>query len=205
MKRFEDFFYFLFVIVFLFFFCLVMELLAQELVAHGYELPPAEESAFVVQLRRLIELSKLVESATLRLTTLQSQANFEDLVNPIAIERKQVLLAELDARIASVLAGKDKILAFVQRNHSLKGHVLAIDASKQLAMVSLFESMSSQLRNESSLLASVEWAASEKALVDLDQGVQATLGLLTQYQARYQRAFEANESLTSAIERKMQK
>ncbi len=181
-----------------------MELLAEELVSHGYVLPVVEESAFTVQLRRLIELSKQVEAATLKLTSLQAQANFEDLVNPMALERKQTMLKDLEGRIASVLAGKDKILAFVQRNHTLQGQVLAIEASKQLTVVQLFDSMAMHLRNADSLLASVEWGTSKQALIDLDEGVQATLNILTQYQARFQRAFEANESLTAALEKNLQ-
>ncbi len=180
-----------------------MDLLAAECEAHGYKLPPSAESSFVLQLRRLIELSKLVETATLRLTVLQAQANFEDLVNPVALERKQTLLREIEGRVSNVLAGKEKILAFVQRNHSHRGQVLAIEASKQVAVVELFESVAKQLKNADSIIASAEWASSKEALVDLDEGIQSTLTILTQYQARYQRAFEANESLTAAIENKI--
>ncbi len=180
-----------------------MEELLAECAAHGYSVAVAEEekteSPFVAQLRRLMELSRQVEAATLRLTTLQTQANFEDLVNPMALERKAAMLKEVEGRAAAVLAGKDKILAFVQRNHTRQS-ALAIESSKQAAVAELFESMSREVDAAEAIVGSVEWGVSIDAAKELER-IQTTLTSLTQYQARYQRAMEANESLSAAIDK----
>ncbi len=143
-----------------------MDALWSECVAHGYAAPAAAtdaaESPFVQQLRQLMELSRLVEAATLRLTTLQTQASFEDLVNPMALERKAALLREIESRATAVVAGKDRILAFVQGQHARHG-ALAIEASRQAVVVELFERMQRDTENAEALLEALEWGGSEAA------------------------------------------
>jgi hypothetical protein len=185
-----------------------MDALWSECIAHGYAAPPvsasdATESPFVQQLRQLMELSRLVEAATLRLTSLQAQASFEDLVNPMALERKAALLRDVEARTSAVVAGKDKILAFVQGQHARHGS-LAIEASRQAVVVELFDRMQREAENAETLLAGVEWGASDAAVRELER-IESTLTALTQYQARHQRALEASENLTNAIEQAVKK
>ncbi len=184
-----------------------MDALWSECIAHGYAAPPATsdaaDSPFVQQLRQLMELSRLVEAATLRLTTLQTQASFEDLVNPMALERKAEMLRDLESRTSAVVAGKDKILAFVQGQHARHG-ALAIEPARQAVVVELFDRMQRDADNAEALLAGLEWGASETAVRDLER-VEGTLAALTQFQARYQRALEASENVTAAIERAAKK
>jgi hypothetical protein len=100
---------------------------------------------------------------------------------------------------------KDKVLAFIMRNQAAgegEGKVLAIEASKQVAMTKLFDTMAKQLAESEAILESVSWSASADSTSDL-QKIENVLSSLTTYQARYLRTLEASESLTAALEKKV--
>jgi len=183
-----------------------MQDLLSEFETAGYsndDLHVEKESRFVNQMEALMDLSKQVEQATLRLSSLQNTANFEDLMDPDAVERKLQMLKTIEARIDSIVLEKDSILAFIMRNEAGAGRGLAIEASKHQAVVELFNTISSHLEQEGAFEKMLSWV-SDSAPQEYEQ-VDDVLQLLASFQAKYQRAFEASDSFTQALEQKTMK
>ena len=181
-----------------------MDELVQDLSNHGYnsfDVESFEVPLIVKQLERLTNLSKQVEDSTMVLNTLQTTASMEDLVNPGPIRRKLELLKDIEKRIEEILSSKEKILAFIQRNHAAgESQVLCVESSKQVAFKELFDGMREQLNDYEGVLARLEWGSKSELHASNVQKIQSILTLLNQFQARFQRSFEASEALTALVE-----
>lgn len=163
-------------------------------------------SPLPLKLGALIDLSKQVEHATLRLNSLQNLANFEDLVDPVALQGKVSRLLQIEDRIRDMTStkGKEQLLAFLMRNEASDGQggcAIAIEASKQDSVAELFETMALHLANEDALLESVSWGSSNTVAGDLKAKMDTLFSALTAHQARYMRVIEASESFTAALEK----
>lgn len=153
------------------------------------------------EIEGLCALSKDLASAKLELHQLGSDAEFDDLVSASALEGKIKMLQGVQRRVADILAGKEKMLSFIQKQHSRggQGNGLPVHASHQESMQDLFRSLFEHLEIMDKCVSSVMWGASPSA-AEARLQFDAVLASMTNWQAKYSRALEVSESFTKLLE-----
>jgi hypothetical protein len=152
------------------------------------------------ELLRLSSLSRDVEAASTELHRLSSSAEFDDLVSNGALEKKMRMLEAIQGRVAAILQGKDRMLAFLQKQHARGGQVLPVHAAHQESAQDLFRVMFEHMESMDKCLAAMAWGNSKGATESRLQ-FEAALSSMTNWQAQYSRALEVSETFTSLLDK----
>jgi hypothetical protein len=143
-----------------------MDALVEALGEAGYDVSSKDEEPLCDisrQIAQLSALSKDVEEATLALHQLSSSAAFDDLVNTQPVLQKIKLLGAIQGRISSILAAKEQVLSFVQKQHARGGSSMPVHAAHQESMQQLFLSVFEHLLAVEACLQAMDWSKTSEA------------------------------------------